>query len=158
MLLRDRLPASLSWDRLQANQARLAASRNLPRDAGAPRNGPAVLAGLVRCGRWGRRRGRRGPKQRVSYTGTAGRPAVPGVRAAEPAMGLARRLGINRDRVRRWMRVGGLNLRRDEDGHQVIGADASELRRRRERHALPQTWANKKSPAKRKKPKPRPAR
>ena len=73
-------------------------------------------------------------------------------------MGLARRLGIHRDRGRRWMRVGGLNLRRDEDGHQVIGADASELRRRRERHALPQTWANKKRLAKRKKPKPRPPR
>lgn len=73
-------------------------------------------------------------------------------------MGLARRLGISRDTVRRWLRVGWLNLRRDEDGHHVIWADAGELRRLRELHALPRTWANKERLAKLKKPKPRPAR
>ena len=73
-------------------------------------------------------------------------------------MGLARRLGINRDTVRRWLRAGWLNLRRDEDGHHVIWADAGELRRLRELHALPRTWANKKRLAKLKKPRPRPAR
>ena len=73
-------------------------------------------------------------------------------------MGLARRLGISRDIVRRWLRAGWLNLRRDDDGHQVIGADASELRRLRALHDLPRTWANKKHLAKLKKPKPRPAR
>ena len=51
-----------------------------------------------------------------------------------------------------------LNLRRDEDGHHVIWADASELRRLRELHDLPRTWANKKRLAKLKQPKPRPAR
>jgi hypothetical protein len=40
-------------------------------------------------------------------------------------MGLARRLGISRDTVRRWPRAGWLNLRRDEDGHHVIWADAT---------------------------------
>jgi DNA invertase Pin-like site-specific DNA recombinase len=73
-------------------------------------------------------------------------------------MGLARRLGISRDTVRRWLRAGWLNLRRDEDGHHVIWADASELRRLCELHALPRTWANKKRLEKLKKPKPRPAR
>jgi Recombinase/Recombinase zinc beta ribbon domain len=73
-------------------------------------------------------------------------------------MGLARRLGVSRDTVRRWLRVGWLNLRRDEDGHHVIWADASELRRLRELHALPRSWANKKRLAKLKQPKPRPAR
>jgi DNA invertase Pin-like site-specific DNA recombinase len=73
-------------------------------------------------------------------------------------MGLARRLGISRDTVRRWLRAGWLNLRRDEDGHHVIWADAAELRRLRELHALPRTWANKKRLAELKKPKPRPAR
>jgi DNA invertase Pin-like site-specific DNA recombinase len=73
-------------------------------------------------------------------------------------MGLARRLGISRDTVRRWLRVGWLNLRRDEDGHHVVWADAGELRRLRELHSLPWTWANKKRLAKLKKPKPRPAR
>ncbi len=73
-------------------------------------------------------------------------------------MELARRLGISRDTVRRWLRTGWLNVRRDDDGHRVIWADASELRRLRELHDLPRTWANKKRLAKLKKPKPRPAR
>ena len=73
-------------------------------------------------------------------------------------MSLARRLGISRDTVRRWLRAGWLNLRRDDDGHHVIWADAGELRRLRELHDLPRTWANKARLAKLKKPKPRPAR
>ncbi len=73
-------------------------------------------------------------------------------------MGLARRLGISRDTVRRWLRAGWLNLRRDDEGHHVIWANANELRRLRELHDLPRTWANKKRLAKLKKPKPRPAR
>jgi DNA invertase Pin-like site-specific DNA recombinase len=73
-------------------------------------------------------------------------------------MGLARRLGISRDTVRRWLRAGWLNLRRDEEGHHVIWADAGERRRLRELHALPRSWANKKRLAKLKKPNPRPAR
>ncbi len=40
--------------------------------------------------------------------------------------------------------AGWLNLRRDDDGHHVIWADASELRRLRQLHTLPRTWANKK--------------
>jgi DNA invertase Pin-like site-specific DNA recombinase len=73
-------------------------------------------------------------------------------------MGLARRLGISRDTVRRWLRTGWVTARRDEEGHRVIWADASELRRLRELHQLPRTWANKARLAKLKKPKPRPAR
>ena len=73
-------------------------------------------------------------------------------------MGLARRLGLSRDTVRRRLRAGWLNGRRDDDGHHVIWADARELRRLRELHNLPRTWANKKRLAKLKKPNPRPAR
>ena len=73
-------------------------------------------------------------------------------------MSLARRLGLSRDTVRRWLRAGWLNLRRDDDGHHVIWADASELGRLRELHELPRTWANKARLAKLKKPKSRPAR
>ncbi len=73
-------------------------------------------------------------------------------------MGLARRLGISRDTVRRWLRAGWVTARRDEDGHRVIWADASELRRLQELHQLPRTWANKARLKKLKKPKPRPAR
>ena len=72
--------------------------------------------------------------------------------------GLADRLGLCRDTVKRWLRAGWLNVRRDDDGHHVIWADAGELRRLRELHQLPRTWANKTRLAKLKKPTPRPAR
>ena len=74
MLIRDRLPAYISWGRFAANVEHLSANRNLPSTPGAPRQGPAVLAGLVRCGRCGRRMMVRysGPKHRVSYTCTRG--------------------------------------------------------------------------------------
>jgi DNA invertase Pin-like site-specific DNA recombinase len=77
VLLRDRLPAYISWERFEANQERPTANRNLPNTPGAPRNGPALLAGLVRCGRCGRRMVVRyaGPKQRVSYACTRGSAA-----------------------------------------------------------------------------------
>jgi DNA invertase Pin-like site-specific DNA recombinase len=72
--------------------------------------------------------------------------------------GLARKLGVKRDTVRRWMRVGWLNLRKDEEGHHILWADADELRRLRELRRLPRTWANKERLAKLQKPKQRPAR
>ena len=74
VLIRDRLPAYISWDRFEANQARLTANRNRPATPGAPRSGPAMLAGLVRCGRCGRRMVVRysGPNGRLSYTCTRG--------------------------------------------------------------------------------------
>jgi DNA invertase Pin-like site-specific DNA recombinase/ribosomal protein S14 len=72
--------------------------------------------------------------------------------------GLARRLEISRDTVRRWLRAGWLTARRDAEGHHVIWADASELQRLRELHRLPRTWANKDRLAKLKLPKPRPER
>jgi hypothetical protein len=56
------------------------------------------------------------------------------------------------------MRVGWLNLRKDDDGHAVIWADADELRRLRELRRLPRTWANKERLAELRKPKQRPAR
>jgi DNA invertase Pin-like site-specific DNA recombinase len=73
-------------------------------------------------------------------------------------MGLARRLGMSRDTVRRWLRAGWLTVRRDAEGHHVIWADAPELRRLRELHRLPRTWENKGRLAELKKPKPRPVR
>jgi DNA invertase Pin-like site-specific DNA recombinase len=55
VLIRDRLPAYITWDRFRANQERLAANRARLDAAGAPRGGPSLLAGLLRCGRCGRR-------------------------------------------------------------------------------------------------------
>jgi DNA invertase Pin-like site-specific DNA recombinase len=71
---------------------------------------------------------------------------------------LARKLGISRDTVRRWLRVGWLTARRDADGHHVLWADASELRRLRELHRLPRNWATRARLAELTKPKPRPER
>lgn len=48
----------LTWEQFEANQARLAANaaaRGGDRKAGPPREGPALLQGLVICGRCGRR-------------------------------------------------------------------------------------------------------
>jgi hypothetical protein len=60
--------------------------------------------------------------------------------------------------VRRWLRVGWLNVRRDEDDHRVIWADADEMRRLQELRDLARTWANRARLAELKKPKQRPAR
>ena len=55
VLLRDRLPAYITWDRYLANQQRLLQNRALPSCPGAPRHGTALLNGLLFCGACGRR-------------------------------------------------------------------------------------------------------
>jgi DNA invertase Pin-like site-specific DNA recombinase len=55
VLIRDRLPAYITWERFRANQERLAANRARLESAGAPREGPSLLGGLLSCGRCGRR-------------------------------------------------------------------------------------------------------
>jgi hypothetical protein len=52
----------ISWEEFQQTQARIAANYRGPERAGAPKCGPALLAGLLRCGRCGR-------KLTVHYTG-----------------------------------------------------------------------------------------
>jgi DNA invertase Pin-like site-specific DNA recombinase len=82
VLIRDHLPAYISWPRYEANLARLA--RNSARVAamGAPREGDSLLAGLVTCGRCGRR-------MMVAYSGRSNRLRYSCQRAAieyaEPA-------------------------------------------------------------------------
>jgi DNA invertase Pin-like site-specific DNA recombinase len=66
-LLPDRCPAYLSWEQYERNVARLAANRNRASTRGAVRNGAALLAGLVICGRCGNRLG-------VHYQQSHGRP------------------------------------------------------------------------------------
>src|SRR5207249_4046055 len=53
--------------------------------------------------------------------------------------GLAKKLGVKRDTVRRWMRVGWVNVHKDDEGHYIIWADADELDRLRQLHRLPRT-------------------
>jgi DNA invertase Pin-like site-specific DNA recombinase len=53
VLLRDRLPAYISWECYLANQERLRQNRFLPDAQGAARQGAALLAGLIVCGNCG---------------------------------------------------------------------------------------------------------
>jgi len=82
VLIRDHLPGYISWQRYEANLARLA--RNSARVAamGAPREGDSLLAGLVACARCGRR-------MMVAYSGRSNRLRYSCQRAAieyaEPA-------------------------------------------------------------------------
>lgn len=53
VLLPDRLPAYITWEQYERNQARLRANRARADEVGAVRNGPALLTGLAVCGRCG---------------------------------------------------------------------------------------------------------
>jgi len=66
VLLEGRCPAYITPERFWANQARLAANRARAEAAGAVRQGPSLVAGIVRCGRCGQR-------LLVSYGGRASR-------------------------------------------------------------------------------------
>jgi len=55
VLLRDRLPAYITWERYLANQRRLEQNRYRPGTPGAPRGGAALLTGVLTCGACGRR-------------------------------------------------------------------------------------------------------
>jgi DNA invertase Pin-like site-specific DNA recombinase len=61
-------PGYISWEMFLQNQQLLAANRAMPKDAagGAAKRGMALLSGLLRCGRCGR-------KLQVVYSGTTGR-------------------------------------------------------------------------------------
>jgi Recombinase len=51
MLLKEQVPAYITWTRYERNLARLAANRAHADTIGAVRHGPALLAGLPVCGR-----------------------------------------------------------------------------------------------------------
>ena len=55
VLVKDRFPAYISWERFASIQQRLANNRTLASAQGAPREGPALLSGLLICGRCQRR-------------------------------------------------------------------------------------------------------
>jgi hypothetical protein len=67
VLLPDHHPGYITWEQYQANQERLRSNARLPdgNGRGAPRTGPALLQGLLRCARCGRR-------LQVTYSGTRG--------------------------------------------------------------------------------------
>jgi DNA invertase Pin-like site-specific DNA recombinase len=53
VLIKDRLPAYIGWERFEENQAQLRA--NQAQHGGTPRGGPSLLAGLLVCGHCGYR-------------------------------------------------------------------------------------------------------
>jgi DNA invertase Pin-like site-specific DNA recombinase len=55
VLIHDRFAAYLTWDEFENNQKKLEQNSALSKLLSAPRHGPSVLAGLVVCGRCGRR-------------------------------------------------------------------------------------------------------
>lgn len=55
VLIRDHHAGYISWEQFERNQRRIAANRRAPSQPGAPREGEALLQGLVLCGRCGRR-------------------------------------------------------------------------------------------------------
>ncbi len=67
VLIQDQCPAYIRWEQYERNVARLEANRARSAAVGAVRNGAALLAGLVVCGRCGCR-------LRVQYGGRAHRP------------------------------------------------------------------------------------
>jgi hypothetical protein len=68
ILLLDNHPGYISWEDFLHTQQLLEANRNRPQGGagGAAKRGPALLSGLLRCGRCGR-------KLSVAYSGTTGR-------------------------------------------------------------------------------------
>jgi DNA invertase Pin-like site-specific DNA recombinase len=66
VLIKDHLPAYITWDRYVANVERLAANRARAFARGAPREGPSLLGGLLVCGVCGHR-------MMVAYSGKQSR-------------------------------------------------------------------------------------
>ena len=75
MLIPDHLPAYITWERYESNLRRLARNGARAGAMRAAREGDSLLAGLVSCGRCGRR-------MMVAYTGKEGRLRYSGYAAA----------------------------------------------------------------------------
>lgn len=66
-LIRDRLPAYITYEKFLENQERLERNQSKATQPGVPRAGSALLAGLITCGTCGRRLG-------TTYRGRGSRP------------------------------------------------------------------------------------
>jgi DNA invertase Pin-like site-specific DNA recombinase len=67
VLLKDRLPAYIGWDRYLANLRRLEQNRSVASSPGTPRGGVALLTGLVVCGKCGHRMHATYPSKSAAY-------------------------------------------------------------------------------------------
>jgi len=131
ILLRDRLPAYISWERYLANQERLRKNRSQSASPGIPRDGTALLAGILYCGGCGRRmnvkyRHRGRPYYRCErHLEQASEPACHGLEAAGVDALLA-------DQVQRVLEPAALTL------HLQVLKDHQQERQRLEAH-----WAKR---------------
>src|SRR5262249_37215517 len=93
VLIRDRLPAYIGWDRFEANQARLGANRDTTAPPRARRDGPVPVGGAGGGGGGGGADGRPLPRR----GGAAGLPLPPRVgRLRRPVLPVAVRPGPGR--------------------------------------------------------------
>jgi len=53
VLLKDHLPAYITWERYEANLEKLAKNQARAASLGAPREGPSLLGGILKCGKCG---------------------------------------------------------------------------------------------------------
>ena len=85
------LPSYISVEQYEANMRRMDANRSRAQGMGAVRDGPALLAGLVRCGRCGMKmtvryqRGPGGALQPAYVCGTAAPPGLTSAASSSPA-------------------------------------------------------------------------
>lgn len=94
VFLKDRFPADITWDRFESNQQRMAENRSRAGSAGAVRHGSALLAGVVRCGRCGKR-------MYVRYT-RSGRPSY-GCTTARSDYGLPICQSTTAEEIEAWV-------------------------------------------------------
>lgn len=69
VLIQDRFAAYISWEQFEKNQQKLRENSRLGKLLAAPRHGPSTLAGLLVCGRCGRR-------MLVGYANTGGQKTL----------------------------------------------------------------------------------
>ena len=55
VLMANRFPAYMTWERFEAIEKRWSHNRAIAASLGAPREGPSLFVGLLSCGRGGRR-------------------------------------------------------------------------------------------------------
>lgn len=67
VLLKDQLPAYISWEQFLVNQERLRDNQSRPNCRGAARAGPALLGGILQCGQCGWRMSAQYSRGRKSY-------------------------------------------------------------------------------------------
>jgi DNA invertase Pin-like site-specific DNA recombinase len=117
ILLRDNHPGYISWEDLLHLQALLAAKSHRPQGGagGAAKRGPALLSGVLRCGRCGR-------KRTVASSGTTGRVPRYGCRGGRVDRGASSCLTLGGLRVERAVAATGLEALQPAGIHAALEA------------------------------------